>query len=98
MSVSSGATLCQSVLLTGTDGWARLDAPFNPAAETKARWAHARDGKEALLGTGAEARFGPCDQYELMVRDFAAAMAEGRPTDLSESRELVRVLGEWLRG
>ncbi len=33
-----------------------------------------------------------------MVRDFAAAVAEGRPTDLSESRELVRVLGEWLRG
>ena len=98
MSVSSGATLCQSVLLTGTDGWARLDTPFNPAAETTARWAHARDGKEALLGTGAEARFGPCDQYELMVRDFAAAVAEGRPTDLSESRELVRVLGEWLRG
>ena len=49
MSVSSGATLCQSVLLTGTDGWARLDTPFNPAAETTARWAHARDGKEALL-------------------------------------------------
>ena len=90
--------LCQSVLLTGTEGWARLDTPFNPAGETTARWAHARDGKEALLGAGAEARFGPCDQYELMVRDFAAAVAEGRPTDLSESRELVRVLGEWLKG
>ena len=68
------------------------------AAETTARWAHARDGKEPLLGTGTEMRFGPCDQYELMVRDFAAAMAEGRPTDLSESRDLVRLLGEWLGG
>jgi predicted dehydrogenase len=98
MSVSSGATLCQSVLLTGTDGWARLDTPFNPAGETTARWAHARDGKEALLGTGTKVRFGPCDQYELMVQDFATAVAKGRPTDLSESRDLVRVLSEWLRG
>ena len=96
MSVSSGATLCQSVLLTGTDGWARLDTPFNPAPETTARWAHARDGKNALLGTGTEIRFGPCDQYQLMVEDFATAVAEGRKTDLSESRVLVGVLAEWL--
>ena len=96
MSVSSGATLCQSVLLTGKDGCARLDTPFNPAPETTARWAHARDGKTALLGTGTEIRFGPCDQYQLMVEDFATAVAEGRKTDLSESRVLVGVLAEWL--
>jgi predicted dehydrogenase len=96
MSVSSGATLCQSVLLTGTDGWARLDTPFNPEPETTARWAHVKNGKETLLGTGTEISFGPCDQYALMVEDFVAAVAEGRKTDLSESRLLVGVLAEWL--
>jgi len=96
MSVSSASTLCQSVLLAGTDGWARLDVPFNPWPETTARWAHVKNGKETLLGTGTEVRFGPCDQYALMVEDFAAAVAEGRRTDLSESRDLVRVLAEWL--
>ena len=59
-------------------------------------WAHARDGTAALLGTGTQVRFGPCDQYALMVEDFAAAVADGRKTDLSESRDLVRVLSEWL--
>jgi hypothetical protein len=37
--------------------------------------------------------FAACDQYQLMVEDFARAVAEGRRSDLTQSRHLTRILG-----
>ena len=93
---SSGSGLQQSVLLVGTDGWARLDVPFNPARETTARWAHHGKTPTAMLGTGTEVTFAPCDQYQLMVEDFVTAVAEGRASDFAQAQDLVRILGEML--
>ena len=46
-----------------------------------------------MLGLGVEVAFDECDQYQLMVEDFARAVAEGRQTDLAQSRHLTRILG-----
>ena len=90
---SSGTSLCQSVQLVGTDGWARLDVPFNPPPVTTGRWAHRDRTPGGMLGLGVEVAFDECDQYQLMVEDFARAVAEGRQTDLAQSRHLTRILG-----
>ena len=93
LSVSSGSALCQSVQLVGDRGWARLDVPFNPPAKTTGSWASARDGAGGLLGRGESIAFDACDQYALMVQDFAKAVAEGRRADLAQSRDLTMILG-----
>ncbi|MGB1871783.1 MAG: Gfo/Idh/MocA family protein [Candidatus Puniceispirillaceae bacterium] len=90
---SSGSSLCQSVQLVGTEGWARLDVPFNPPPVTTGRWAHRDKTPDGMLGTGVEIAFDECDQYQLMVEDFVRAVAEGRQADLAESRHLTRILG-----
>ena len=90
---SSGSSLQQSVTLVGTDGWAKLDVPFNASRVTTARWAHRDETPNTMLGTGIEVTFEPCDQYQLMVEDFARAVTEERKADLSESRHLTRILG-----
>ena len=90
---SSGTSLCQSVQLVGTDGWARLDVPFNPPPVTTGRWAHHDRTPGGMLGLGVEIAFDECDQYQLMVEDFARAIAESRQTDLAQSRHLTRILG-----
>ncbi|MEL0303927.1 MAG: Gfo/Idh/MocA family oxidoreductase, partial [Rhodobiaceae bacterium] len=90
---SSGSSLCQSVQLVGTDGWARLDVPFNPPPVTTGRWAHHDHTPGGMLGLGVEIAFDACDQYQLMVEDFAHAVAEGRKADLTQSRHLTRILG-----
>ena len=92
MSVSAGTSLSQMVHVVGTDGWARLDVPFNPPAETTAHWAHRDHGKEQLLSKGTEVRFESCNHYQLMVSNFVTAVQEGRPTDLDQSRDLVSIL------
>lgn len=90
---SSGTSLCQGVQLVGTDGWARLDVPFNPPPITTGRWAHRDHTADGMLGLGVEVRFDSCDQYQLMVEDFVTAVATGRQTDLEQSRHLTRILG-----
>lgn len=94
LSCSSGMALSQSVHLIGSDGWAKLDVPFNPPETTKARYALSSDEKDILLGTGREVSFGPCDQYQLMVEDFAAKVSSGAQTDLSQSYHLTRILSQ----
>lgn len=90
--VSSGASLSQSVTLIGTEGWATLDAPFNPPDIAKGRFAKKSDGQPLLLSAGREVTFDKCDQYQLMVKDFAAAVAEGRKPNLTQSRYIIRIL------
>ena len=90
---SSGSSLQQSVMLVGIEGWAKLDVPFNAPRETTGRWAHRDRTPTGMLGTGVEIAFEACDQYQLMVEDFARAVADGRQTDLSESRHLTSILG-----
>jgi predicted dehydrogenase len=92
MSVSSGSALSQMVHVVGTDGWARLDVPFNPPPETTARWAHHDHGKDQLLGPGRLVTFPACDQYQLMVEDFVEAVNTGRPADLAQARDLAGIL------
>mgnify|MGYP001158899888 FL=1 len=92
MTVSSGSALSQMVHVVGTDGWARLDVPFNPPPETTARWAHRNHGNDHFLGPGRSVTFPACDQYQLMVEDFVAAVNEGRSADLAEARDLVHIL------
>lgn len=91
-SVSSGTALAQSMTVIGTDGWASLDVPYNPPAITKARFAKQVDGPALLLTTGNEITFEPCDQYQLMVEDFAKAVAEKRQADFTQSRHITRIL------
>jgi len=90
---SGGLSLCQSVELVGTDGWARLDVPFNPPPVTTGRWAHRSKTPDGMLGLGVEVTFAECDQYQLMVEDFVTAVDEGRQSDLTQSRHLTRILG-----
>lgn len=92
MACSSAMGLSQSVHLVGTDGWARLDVPFNPPPQATARFAHISHGKDNLLGAGQEVTFEACDQYQLMVEDFVQAVREGRQADLSQSYQLTRLL------
>ena len=92
MGVSAGTSLSQKVHVVGTDGWARLDVPFNPPAETTVHWAHRDHGKAQLLSQGTEVRFQACNHYQLMVSDFVAAVQEGRPADLRQARELLAIL------
>lgn len=94
--VSSGTSLSQSVALIGTDGWATLDVPFNPPDIAKGRFAKQSDGKALLLSAGHEVVFDKCDQYQLMVTDFVAAVAEGRKPNLTQSRHIIRVLHQML--
>ena len=96
ITVSSGHALSQMVRVSGTEGWAQLDVPFNPPEVTTARWAHADAGKDALLGRGESVSFAACDQYQLMVEDFVTAVAERRASDFVQARDLVRILGEML--
>lgn len=94
MTVSSGMSLSQSVHVVGTEGWAKLDVPFNPPEATKGRWATTADGPELLLGLGKEKCFPACDQYQLMVEDFVQAVQENRQADLRQSRMLTQILSE----
>ena len=90
--VSSGAALAQSVTLIGSEGWASLDVPFNPPPITKARFAKQIDGTQLLLTNGHDVVFEACDQYQLMIADFAIAVSEKRACNLEQSRHLVRLL------
>lgn len=96
ITVSSGHALSQMVRVSGTHGWAQLDVPFNPPEVTTARWAHADAGKDALLGRGESVSFEACDQYQLMVENFVAAVRDNRSADFTQAQDLVRILGEML--
>ena len=92
LSCSGNMSLSQSVHLIGSDGWARLDVPFNPPEQATARFAHISDGTNNMLGQGQEVQFAPCDQYQLMVEDFVKAVGENRKSCLSESYHLTKIL------
>ena len=70
----------------------KITQPFNPPPETTARWAHRNHGNDHFLGPGRSVTFPACDQYQLMVEDFVAAVNEGRSADLAEARDLVHIL------
>ncbi len=42
----------------------------------------------------ARAQFEACDQYQLMLDDFAAACADQRPADFTDSRTLTGLLSQ----
>lgn len=94
MQVSAAASLSQSVYLLGSKGWAQLTVPFNPPPVTTARWARAEDRRTGLLGAGESLQFEACDQYQLMLDDFAAACADKRPADFTDSRALTGLLSQ----
>ena len=91
---SAAMGLSQSLHMVGSDGWARLDVPFNAPPEATARFAHISHGKDHLLGSGQEVRFETCDQYQLMVEDFVLAVNEKRASDLSQSYHLTKILSQ----
>ena len=97
MTCSREMALSQSLHLVGTDGWAKLDVPFNAPPQATARFAHSSHGKDQMLGLGQAITFEPCDQYQLMVEDFVVAVDEGRRTDLSQSYHLTRLLSEMVQ-
>ena len=92
-SVSSGASLSQHFRLIGERGWCALDVPFNPPPLTKGRLASPAIEAE-FLSDGAEIQFEACDHYQLMIDDFAAACAEHRQADFSDSRILTDILAQ----
>ena len=94
MACSAAMGLSQSLHMVGSDGWARLDVPFNAPPEATARFAHISHGKENLLGQGQEVRFERCDQYQLMVEDFVSAVQEKRQSDLTQSYHLTNILSQ----
>lgn len=94
MTCSRNMALSQSLHLVGTDGWAKLDVPFNAPPQATARFAHALDAKVPMLGLGQAITFEACDQYQLMVEDFVRAVEEGQPTDLSQSYHLTKILSQ----
>ena len=89
-SVSSQSANTQMVQLVGSEGWARLDIPFNPSAATRAFIEH--DG----LGSGQVVEFEPVDQYERMVTDFVEQVQAGRKADLTRSRIITKALDDLL--
>ena len=97
MTCSREMALSQSLHLVGTDGWAKLDVPFNAPLKATARFAHSSHGKEQMLGLGQAITFDHCDQYQLIVEDFVSAVEEGRRTDLSESYHLTRLLSDMVQ-
>ena len=94
MTVSSAMSLSQSLHIVGTEGWAKLDVPFNPPEVATGRWATTADGPSLLLGLGKEEVFAGCDQYQLMVEDFVMAVQENRQADLRQSRMVTQILSE----
>ena len=85
--VSSSSGLSQMVHVIGSDGWARLNIPFNPAGATTAQW-----GKGALGDDAERIEFPACDQYALMVTDFVAHAKAGAASDFTNSRATTKTI------
>ena len=85
--VSSSSGLSQMVHVIGSDGWARLNIPFNPAGATTAQW-----GKGALGDDAERIEFPACDQYALMVADFVAHAKAGAASDFTHSRATTKTI------
>ena len=88
MGVSSAIGLSQSLHLVGSDGWARLNTPFNPPEVTSARWA------KGSLGEGTLVEFPACNHYALMLEDFVKSCRTGGTPDYTYSRYLINILSE----
>ena len=93
-SVSSAASLSQYFRLVGEEGWCALDVPFNPPEQTTGHFATHAMGAPELLSEGKRITFDPCDQYQLLVEDFALACAESRKMDFNASRSLTTALSQ----
>ena len=52
------------------------------------------DGPNSCLSAGHIKEFEHCDQYQLMVDDFALACQIGREAEFSDSRLLTSILGK----
>lgn len=85
--VSSSSALSQMVHVIGTDGWARLNIPFNPAGATTARW-----GQDALGDDAERIEFPACDQYALMIADFVTHAKAGTASDFTHSRATTKTI------
>lgn len=88
-SVSTQSARNQTVRVVGERGWAELAVPFNTPLETAL--IHCVDGGGTVQAAVTE-HLGPVNQYAEMVRQFGAEVADGVPTDLSESRAITRTL------
>jgi len=88
-SVSSEAVLCQSLLVLGDGGWAKLNVPFNPPEVTHAYWS-----KGGGLDKGEKISFPGCNQYKLMVDDFIAKVSKGESSNFEISRVITKTINE----
>jgi predicted dehydrogenase len=88
-SVSSESALCQSLLLSGEGGWAKLNVPFNPPEVTHAYWS-----KGGGLDKGEKISFPSCNQYKLMIDDFVAKASTGVSSTFEISRVITKTINE----
>ena len=85
--VSSSSALSQMVHVIGSDGWARLNIPFNPYGATTAQW-----GQNTLGDDAERITFPACDQYALMIADFVAHAKAGTAPDFTHSRATTKTI------
>lgn len=62
----------QHMVFHGTKGWLSLEAPFNPGVYGAAKVSRRSDDSEKVEVVD----FGPVDQYQMMVENFAAAVMD----------------------
>lgn len=86
--VSGSAALCQALTVLGSNGWAKLNVPINPPEVTHAYWSNGG------LQEGNKVSFPPCNQYKLMVDDFAALTGSGSKSDFSISRIVTKTINK----
>jgi hypothetical protein len=89
--VSSSSALSQMVHVIGSDGWARLNIPFNPHGATTAQW-----GQNTLGDDAERITFPACDQYALMIADFVAHAKAGTAPDFTHSRATTKTIDAML--
>ncbi|HIE77714.1 MAG TPA: Gfo/Idh/MocA family oxidoreductase [Candidatus Thioglobus sp.] len=86
--VSSEAALCQSLLLLGDGGWAKLNVPFNPPKVTHSYWS------KGGLDMGEQISFPSCNQYKLMVDDFVTKASTGERSNFEVSLIVTKTINE----
>jgi len=85
-SVSSDTVLCQSFIVLGDDGWAKLEVPFNPPETT---FAHFSGGG---LINAEKVVFPRCNQYKLMVDDFVDRAISGKSSNFELSKSITKTI------
>ena len=88
LTVSGDAALCQTLNVLASNGWAKLNVPVNPPEITHAYWSNGG------LQEGTKVSFPACNQYKLMVDDFASQANLGVASDFSISRVVTKTINE----